>query len=51
MSNLTVHAEYKLLPWFTIFGRGENLLGRRYDILGLLPSQKQHGAMGVALKF
>lgn len=51
VSNLAVHAEYKLLPWFTIFGRGENLLGRRYDILGLLPSQKQHGAVGVALKF
>lgn len=73
VSNLTVHADYKILPWLTVFARGENLLGRRYDILpvvaiydvewpqpfpptvgyitGGLPSQKQKGAIGVAVKF
>lgn len=51
VSNLTVHADYKILPWLTVYGRGENLLGRRYDIIGLLPSQKQKGAIGVAVKF
>lgn len=51
VSNLTVHADYKILPWLTVYGRGENLLGRRYDIIGWLPSQKQKGAIGVAVKF
>lgn len=50
-SNLSVHAEYAFSPAFTVFARGENLLGRRYGILGTLPSQKQHGAIGVAVKF
>lgn len=51
VSNLTVHADYKVLPWLTVFGRGENLLGRRYEIVGWLPSQKQKGAIGLAVKF
>ncbi len=51
VSDLSVHADYDLLPWLTVFGRGENLLGRRYDLLYRLLSQKQKGAIGLAVKF
>lgn len=51
VSDLSVRASYRVLPWLTVFARGENLLGRRHLLLPYVQSNTVHGAIGLAAKF
>lgn len=51
VSNLTFGAGYSATDNFTLFVRGENLLGRKARYIGGRPMQNIHGMIGAALKF
>lgn len=51
MSNLRLGASYRITDALSVFGRGENLLGRRYGLLHGIESQKACGIVGVEYKF
>ena len=51
VSNLTFGAAYSATDNFTLFVRGENLLGRKAMYIGGRPMQDIHGMIGAALKF
>ncbi|MDE6266546.1 MAG: hypothetical protein K2M07_04245 [Muribaculaceae bacterium] len=51
VSNLRFGAAYRITDPFTIFARGENLLGKKWDILGSVPANGLCGLVGVSYKF
>lgn len=51
VSELSLGATYKINEKVTVYARGENILGHRYDIYPGLPSAGVHGLAGVSLKF
>lgn len=51
VSNLSFGARYSISDAFDIFARGENLLGKRQEIIPGATSQGVHGLVGAAFKF
>ncbi|MDE6497769.1 MAG: hypothetical protein K2L21_03810 [Muribaculaceae bacterium] len=51
VSNLSFGARYSISDAIDVFARGENLLGKRTEIIPGVPSQGVHGLVGAAFKF
>lgn len=51
ISNLKVGALYRITPQWSAFVRGENLLCRRYMLIGGVPAQSITGLIGATYKF
>ncbi len=50
-NNLSVGAIYRVTDKFSVFGRGENLLGTKWDILYGIPAQGLTGLVGATYTF
>ena len=51
VSNLSFGAAYRITEPFTVFARGENLLAKKWDLMGWLPANGVCGLVGVSYKF
>lgn len=51
MSNLTLGADYAITPQVSVFATGENLLNRKFYLIGGVPAQGITGLVGVTYKF
>ena len=51
VSNLKVGALYRITPQWSTFVRGENLMCRRYLLIGGVPAQSITGLIGATYKF
>lgn len=51
VSNLTLGADYAVTPQVSVFATGENLLNRKFYLIGGVPAQGITGLLGVTYKF
>ena len=51
VSNLSIGAEWRFTEAFSVFGRVENVLGRRFMLIAWEPSRKVSGLFGATYKF
>lgn len=51
VNNVGIGASYRITNAFTVFGKVNNLLGQKYDLITYVPTQGVTGLVGVGFKF
>lgn len=51
VSNLRFGVSYRITDQFTVFGRGENLLGKKWDVISMVADNGVCGLIGAGYKF